>query len=150
MSKADLLDELRRLESLRFNRSIPCGQRQFQRHVIRGDATLFPTEGKSLSDGPIEVQLRDVARGGLGFLCQEPLEAGTIWRVEFRYEGMAVADQTLVVRHHREVGEGLYLCGGQFIVSAGLLSLLGVPRRDINYETVDGEGFAFFAPADVA
>lgn len=150
MANPDLLCELRRLETLRDGQANGPGQRQFRRHVVRGEARLFPADGRAIDCRPIDVQLRDVARGGLGLLCQQPLAAGSVWRIEFLQHGHAIAEQTVSIRHCREIGGGIYLCGSQFIASAGLLTLLGVPRADIVTDGPEDEGDAFCAPAEVA
>ena len=60
-----LLGELDRLETLRD--PAQAGQRQFHRFVIRGEAELHPMSRNQLDPTPLQIQLRDVSRGGIGF-----------------------------------------------------------------------------------
>jgi hypothetical protein len=124
MRPRSLLDELDKLESLREPEK--AGQRQFRRFVVRGEAELHPMNRNRLDPTPLTIQLRDISRGGLGFLCDQPLEAYSAWRVCFLNEGYVVGEQALVVRHCRPVNDELYLVGGQFVIDAGLMISLGV------------------------
>ena len=150
MSQMHVLHELAELERSRHSLVPGQCQRQFDRHVIRGEAVLTPVEDRSKEGFMVEAHLRDVSRGGIGFVCRELLEAGSRWRIEFRQHGHAIAEQTIVVRHCREVRSNLYLCGSQFIASAGLLTLLGVPAADLLAESESNEPDAFLSPGDVA
>lgn len=150
MSQMHLLHELADLERSRLTAASGDDQRQFARHVIRGEAELFPAGNPTSDRASVEAQLRDVSRGGLGFVCREALPLGSKWRVEFRKNGHAVADQTIVVRHCSEVRSNLYLCGAQFIASAGLLTLLGVSQTQLLGESEEDRPQAFLPPGEVA
>lgn len=152
VSQLSILQELAALERSRIDVPSYESQRQFRRHVIRGEAELYPVEHKSMHPESIDVQLRDASRGGVGFLSRMPLESDTTWRIEFIRHGFVVGEQHLVVRHCSQVREGLYLCGAQFIASAGLLTILGVSACDLMAESSgsDTEDNPFLAPTEVA
>ena len=69
MRPRSLLDELDKLESLREPEK--AGQRQFRRFVVRGEAELHPMNRNRLDPTPLTIQLRDISRGGVGFLCDQ-------------------------------------------------------------------------------
>lgn len=125
-----LLSELDRLESLRDTSR--DGQRQFKRFVIRGDAELHPMGRNRMDTTPIEVKLRDIGRGGVGFICSTPLPTNSSWRAMFVQNGYVVGEQAAVVRHCREVSDGVFLIGTQFVANSGLLTLLGVPAGAVD------------------
>ena len=134
----ELLQELDRLEKLRDpGRN---GQRQFRRFVVRGEAELQPMSRSWLDPTPIAIQLRDVGRGGAGFLAPQVLAPGSCWRMNVLNHGYVVGQQGIVVRHCREISSSLYLIGGMFIADTGFLTLLGVPPGALQ----DGD-----APAEV-
>lgn len=149
MSQMHVLHELAELERSRHPLVPDQCQLQFSWHVIRGEAVLSPVENRSKAGLMVEAHLRNVSRGGIGFVCREPLEAGSRWRMEFRQSGHAIAEQTIEVRYCREVRSNLYLCGSQFVASAGLLTLLGVPEKDLLAESENHESDAFLSPGDV-
>ena len=132
-----LLDELERLESLRDPQQ--AGHRQFRRYVIRGEAQLHPMNRNQLDPTPITVQLRDLSRGGIGFLSPEGLSVGSTWRACFLKEGHVVGEQALMIRHCRAVGESLFLVGGQFIADTGLLLTLGVSPGELREGTLESQ-----------
>jgi len=124
-----LLDELDRLESLRDPDQ--AGQRQFHRFIVRGEVQLHPMSRNRLDPTPINVQLRDLSHGGMGFLSPEPLHRSSTWRACFLEHGYVIGEQALMIRHCREVGTSLYLVGGQFIMETGLMIMLGVSPGDL-------------------
>lgn len=146
-----LLGELDRLESLRDPGR--QGLRSFHRFVARGDAELHPMNRNRLDPTPIEIKLRDISRGGLGFICSHPLPAQSFWRVCFLQHGYVVGEQAVVIRHCRQVSEGVYLIGGQFVMDAGLMITLGVPRSAMEEDgaviSEETEGEAFVSPGEV-
>ena len=150
MSQMHIVRELAELERSRLSLFPGRCQRQFDRHVIRGDAVLTSVEDRSQEGVTIDAYLRDVSRGGIGLVCHRKLEAGSRWRIDIKRNGYPVAEQTIEVRHCREVRPNLYLCGTQFIASAGLLTLLGVPAADLLAESESNEPDAFLSPGDVA
>lgn len=119
---------------------------RFARYAIRGDALLFPVEKKSLDEAPIQVQLRDIGRGGVGFVAHRSIEPNTAWRIEFLHRGHIVGAQTVYLRFCDSVEQDLYQCGGQFIASAGLLTILGVPASAIASEPEANEDEDLYLP----
>ncbi|MEX0776975.1 MAG: hypothetical protein WD042_14815 [Phycisphaeraceae bacterium] len=147
-----LLAVLAKLENLR-DPARCQGLRQYQRWVVRGDATLHQAvDAGGIDRRPLAIQLRDVSWGGLGFVCDRPLHAKSVWRIHFLHQGMTIGHQCMVVRHCRLVRDNLYLLGGQFCIEAGLLSLLGGdPTAEIDGRQVEANpGSAFLAPGEVA
>ncbi|MCE9591080.1 MAG: hypothetical protein K8S99_11205 [Planctomycetes bacterium] len=146
-----LLEELIRLEAIRDPK---CGEskRAYSRFVVRGDAELTSVERSRLDIAPLPILLRDIGRGGLGFVSQKPLEAGSVWRVGFLQNGYVLAQQALIVRHCKMVRADLYLIGSQFCIETGLMCLLGVNPGAI----ADGDhpttvqDTRFLPPAEVA
>jgi len=149
-----LLGELDRLESLRDPER--QGLRSFRRYVIRGDAELHPMNRNRLDPTPIEIKMRDISRGGMGFICSQPLPERSSWRLCFLQHGYVIGEQGVVVRHCRQVGEGMYLIGGQFVIDSGLLVNLGVPRGALQDQDItapeegDAEDENFVPPGEVA
>ncbi|MEX0655724.1 MAG: hypothetical protein WD534_08700 [Phycisphaeraceae bacterium] len=145
----DLLDELNRLESMRTPKG--QGHRRHQRFLVRADAELHPMDPSQLDRTPLEIKLRDIGRGGMGFICQTPLPQGSTWRANFIHRGYVVGQQSLVVRHCRSVGNGLYLVGGQFCIDTGLLTLLGVDPARVKEDHLrpDDDDDAFLPPSEV-
>lgn len=125
-----LLDELDRLESTREPDRSDLVNRQFARFVVRGDAELHPMTRSKLDTTPIEIKLRDIGRGGFGFIAETPIDPGTSWRCCFLDRGYVVGEIACVVRHCRQIGGRLYRAGAQIVVPTGLLVGLGVdPAR---------------------
>jgi hypothetical protein len=125
-----LLDELNHLESLRDPSK--TGNRQFKRFSIRGEAEMHPISRSRLDSTPIQIHLRDISRGGIGFVCQSCPDTNSSWRVCFLLHGYVVGGQATIIRHARPLGDGIFLVGGQFVLDSGLLSLLGVDPADIH------------------
>jgi hypothetical protein len=148
-----LLAELNRLEALRDAKK-PGQQRQFNRFAIRADAELHPVSRSRLDRTPIEVKLRDIGRGGMGFITQQPLPAGSGWRVAFLRHGYVVSHQAIFIRHCRPVSDGLYLIGAQFVVDTGTLAMLGVDPGAVldGDEAADDDhaNISFLPPGEVA
>jgi len=146
-----LLADLARLEGIR-DPARDTGQRQFQRFVVRGDAELHVMDRHG-DDQPIPIQIRDIGRGGMGFICQQPLDSNSTWRAAFLHRGYVFGQQALIVRHCRQVQAGVYLVGSQFCIESGLMCLLGVDPDAIR----DGDSPAgtitpphFLSPGEVA
>ncbi len=127
-------------------------ERRFQRFAVRGDAELHSIGTARLEQRPILIQIRDIGWGGVGFLCQEPLALGSMWRANFLHGGYIAGTQSLVVCHHKPLGGSLFLVGGQFIVEAGLLRLLGIePVILCEGAGKSSDDYAeFVAPSEVA
>lgn len=148
-----LLAELSALERLR-DPSI-TGQRQFQRFVVRGDAELLPMDHSAVDEQPIHVLMRDLGRGGIGFISQKPLEAGSTWHCHFYQRGYVIGRQALIVRHCRQIQDGVFLIGAQFCVETGIMMMLGVNPAAIRegdrpVSVNDTDTAAYLAPGEVA
>lgn len=146
-----LLADLVRLEGLR-DPARSAGQRQYERFVVRGDAELHAMDRQG-DITPIAIQVRDLGRGGMGFVCQVQLDINSTWRVAFLHQGYAFGQQALIVRHCHEVQAGVYLIGSQFCIESGLMCLMGIDPAAIRES--DGPAGAaqpprFLPPGEVA
>lgn len=133
MSKSEpqaLLQELTRLETLR-DPSFVQSKRQFERFVIRADAELHPMDRSRHDQSPVPILLRDISRGGMGFVCSEPLSPDSTWHVSFTKDGYIIGSQAVIVRHCRLIKETTYLAGAQFCISSGLLAQLGIKASSL-------------------
>jgi len=110
----------------RSQQPLVAGKRQYVRKSLRGEAILQTLEDGSLEVTNLRVQLRDISIGGLGFLTNQPIEIGTLWRVQFLIHNYVVGQKTIIIRHCREISDGAFLCGGQFAMDPGLLQTLGI------------------------
>jgi len=146
-----LLDELDRLEDLRNPSHAAGAQRQFARFVVRGDAELHPMNRSKLDATPVEVKLRDIGRGGFGFIAEQPIEPGTSWRCCFLDRGFVVGEQACIVRHCRRVSDHLYLAGAQIVMPSGILVSLGVDPAQLDDEVADikCDDDSFMPPTDL-
>lgn len=147
----NLLAELDRLEALRVPQA--QGSRQFHRFPIRGNVELHPMEGTRVDRTPIDATLRDISLGGVGLVCAQALEGGTMWQCCFLERGHVFVQQALIVRHCREVQTGLHLIGGQFCIAPGVLLALGVAPHDLSTgngtESVSTDENCFQSPGDM-
>ena len=142
-----LLETLNELEQRRQS-NVHSTMRRFRRFVVRGDGVLYTVEQNSIEDAPVLIQLRDVGRGGVGFLCQAPLEVNSTWRICFVNQGHMIGHMPIVIRHSQEVEAGVYLIGAQFSIETGLLKLLGVDPLLI-HEDEGGEAVEFESPDEM-
>lgn len=120
-----LVQTLAELERLRESGGLNR-QRQHRRFPIRADAELHPMDPGELSRASLEVKLRDIARGGAGFVTTAGLAVRSVWRLVLLTRGYAIGEIGLVVRHCREVSSGVHLVGGQFGIGTGFMAVLGV------------------------
>lgn len=120
----NLIDVLERLESCRQDPPIELN-RNYQRFIVRGDAQLEGMEPDKLSDN-IAVQLRDMSLGGVGFLSEQTLAPGTMWRLRFMMHDQIIGSQPLMIRYCNPIQQDLQLVGGQFTIEPYLLSIVGV------------------------
>ncbi len=148
--------ELDRLESMRQTSPEVVSQRLFNRYVVRGDAELWPITRTQINHEPIEIKLRDVARGGVGFVADRPLRQGSTWELNLLHSGLVTATQPIVVRYCQEVGQELFLVGAQFIASSGLLAAMGVDPATLRSDEVQKQSDSgddeeqFLSPSEVA
>ncbi|MEO0965725.1 MAG: PilZ domain-containing protein [Planctomycetota bacterium] len=120
-----VIQEIEKLESLQQTNPNEASRR-FVRFIIRGDAELRPAGPNRSDTEPLKISLRDVSRGGLGFLAERPIEVGTFWRCGFGDDGLSVGEMSCIVRRCRPVGPNLFLVGADIVVPIGLLMSLGV------------------------
>ncbi len=141
MSVAEPRDLVEILSRMEFWRQEPPVERQrwFKRFTVRGEAelTLLPGHAAYRDPRPISISLRDVSRAGLGFLATEAIEPGAVGRVAFQFHGQKCGEQCIVVRFSRLVHDGLFLCGGQFIIEPYLMLLLGVDAGELGRDIRD-------------
>lgn len=146
----DLIEVLSRLEYWR-QETPEENHRTFRRFTIRGDATLESVDMLTSETPPTHIMMRDISRGGAGFLCNRYLERGGIWRINFQAHNMRIGCQTICVRFCRLVQDGLFLIGGQFVVEPYILHSLGVDMHqmtdDVLIRSTD-EGVSDFVPPD--
>ncbi|MEM0913508.1 MAG: hypothetical protein AAGK09_02750 [Planctomycetota bacterium] len=142
---SSLLDELDRLESRRAPDLLDVCNRQFARFATRGDAELHPMTRSKLDATPIEIKLRDIGRGGLGFIVEQFIEPGTPWRCVFLDSGYAVGEIACVIRHCDRIDGRVHLAGAQIVVPTGLLVMLGADPAQI-----DAQNAGYVEPDDCA
>ncbi len=142
-----LLAVLAQLENIRDPSRI-AGLRQFARYIVRGDAELHPLGQGEINRAPIAIQLRDVSWTGIGFICNQRLNNNALFRLHMLNHGHSVGQQSMMVRHCREIRDNLYLVGGQFCIEAGMLSLLGLNPGALSQGDAATEHFV--PPSEVA
>ncbi len=130
----DLLEVLSRME---FWKQEPPEQskRQFRRFPVRCEALLRDMADPRDEQASITAMIRDISRGGVGFVTEQFIDPGTTWRVEFTSAGTdnphVIGTQPIIVRYCRLVQIGLYLCGGQFVVEPYIMRAVGVSEQDM-------------------
>jgi len=124
------MDLLNRLEQGQGGDGDAQSQRRFRRFSIRGDALLEPLVPHD-AEKPRTVMLRDISRGGAGFLCSAFLEPGSMWRLRFHSRTQHLGAQPVIIRFCRLIQQDLYLIGGQYIIEPSLLAALGVTEAEL-------------------
>jgi hypothetical protein len=146
-----LLSALQDLENVREQASAKHG-RQYKRFAIRGEAELRPMHRIDTDAGTVTVLLRDIGRGGVGFICDQRMELNSVWRVCFYQRGYMIGHQAVIIKHCRSIKPGVWLAGAEFCIETGLMVLLGIEPTDIRRgdlpETAQTE--AFLPPGEVA
>jgi hypothetical protein len=140
---------LQTLESLEQSRdgSPASRQRRHPRLSVRGEALLVNADVGETHRQPVTVQLRDISRGGVGFLSDICFTPNTVWRLCLLEHGHLIGQQTLVVRYSRQLDQGVFLVGGQFCIESGLMIWLGVDPASLD-DHRDAEEFE--APSEAA
>lgn len=133
----DLMDVLTMLEECRQDPVVET-QRKFKRYSVRADAKLESMDD-DCADTRTTILLRDISRGGIGFLCDRFLDPGTMHRVRFQVHGYPVGSQPIVVCYCRLVQDNLYMIGGQFVVEPYLMALAGVGPEQLGNDDLTGE-----------
>jgi len=153
MNPQERLDILNELEKLR-NPVQGNSQRYFKRYVVRGEGALTPVEPSAIDHRPIQIALRDLGGGGVGFICDKPLDEHDLYRVDFINNGYATATQYIAVRYAKRVDEGVYLVGATFCANQGLLISQGVSALDLDSfipaANAAMDAAPFMAPEDLA
>ena len=106
-------------------------QRRFRRFPVRGEARLWPGEAGSNPPPPAIVQIRDISRGGVGLLSNEPVQRGHISQMQLVASTHTLATEPDVSRNGREVIEYAYLIGVEFGIQASVMLALGVVAKDL-------------------
>lgn len=151
----DILARLSRIEN-RVNADDAQARRSFRRHSVRGEARLHPVNRRVTEDAVEDIQLRDVGRGGIGFLCKHPLPLNALYRVDLLNQGYTLSSVEVLVRHVTPLGDGLYRIGATFVIQSSLLLELGVSKDALDDDiVVEGtcdafEGDDFLPPSEVA
>ncbi|MEM6333470.1 MAG: hypothetical protein AAF823_09050 [Planctomycetota bacterium] len=130
-----MLDELDRLEAIRNPEHDAREKRAFERFVIRRDAELHPMNRSMLDPVPVEIKLRDLSHSGFGFIADQPLVTGSLWRCCFLDSGYVIGELACQIRHGSQVGSSLYLYGAQVVIPTGLMLQLGVDARHLHRST---------------
>lgn len=148
----ELLAELSRLENLRSGDGA-ARRRRHARFVVRGQAELLQADCSSSDDETLEVMLRDMGRGGLGFIADRPIGTGSLRELRFIQRAYRVGETNIVIRHCEQVKDEVYLVGCQVCLGNGLIYLLGVDPDALG----DGDGpamaadsAAFLPPGEIA
>ncbi|MBI1370327.1 MAG: hypothetical protein GC162_16960 [Planctomycetes bacterium] len=128
----ELMEMLAKLDEHRKDPPVEV-QRRYQRFVVRGEAKLEPIDEMEL-EHPIPILLRDISRGGVGFLSNQFLEPCTMWRVRFATKDYVIGSQPIIIRFCRAVQSDLYLVGGQAVIEPYILGMLGVPANQLRHE----------------
>ena len=131
-SPSDLLAALETIEKREDESSPLKGRRRCRRFKVRGGACLEPVlyGGESSTQ---HVLLRDITPLGVGFVSQTPLELDSNWMLCLLKHDHFIGRQAMVLRHCDAV-DGVYLVGGQFCAETGLLCLLDIDPRAVNFD----------------
>jgi hypothetical protein len=129
-TNVDLAAALRRLDAWK-NASSLSRQRSFYRYPVRGQARLIPGTAESHNRNPIMVEVRDISRGGVGVLCNQPAELGQFWRIDLLDDQVIIASLPVFVRYCRRVMDGAYLIGFEFGIESSILLAMGVSAKDL-------------------
>ncbi|MEM6551882.1 MAG: hypothetical protein AAF750_07120 [Planctomycetota bacterium] len=111
-------------------------RRSFRRHTVRGEARLHPVTRLVTEDAVEDIQLRDIGRGGIGFLCKHPLPINALYRVDLLNQGYTLSSLEVLVRHVTALSDGLYRIGATFVIQSALLLELGVPKDSLESDIV--------------
>ena len=148
----NLIDVLQRLEDWRQDKPDQT-RRSFRRFPIRGEGRIEPVHESCFEQAPLKVMLRDLSRGGVGFVSERPLDVGSVWRMAFIRHDRQIGTQTFVVRFRRPIHEGLYLVGGIFTIEPHLMVMMGIDEihltDDIEERSGPEDTTAFLPPEQI-
>ncbi|MEM1211412.1 MAG: hypothetical protein AAGI68_03855 [Planctomycetota bacterium] len=131
-------------------------RRSFLRHTVRGEARLFPVSRMITEESIQDIQLRDVGRGGIGFLCQHPLPLNSLYRIDLLNQGYTLSSVEVLIRHVMPLSDGLYRIGATFVIQSSLMLELGVPKDALDADIINEaspealESDEFLPPGEVA
>lgn len=126
-----LVDALTKIEKWR-GKPASIRKRRFTRFGVRGTALLVNAASVTTEDRRrTSVQLRDVSRGGVGFLHDQPLRVDCPYRLLLSEQELILGSMPLFIRYCQQIEKNAYLIGGEFGAEAALLAALGVSVRDI-------------------
>jgi hypothetical protein len=146
-----VLDVLSRLEQV-------CGgkqdyrRRRHARHVVRGEAILLQLDRTSSDEPPITVMLRDVGRGGVGFIAQRSVAVGSLKRLRLLQRDYGIGEVDVMIQHCALVEDPVYLIGCEVCFNNGQMLLLGVDPATISTDDQAEPGrdaASFLAPDEV-
>ncbi|MEX2670634.1 MAG: hypothetical protein WD294_00850 [Phycisphaeraceae bacterium] len=131
----DLMDVLARLEQDCPETTVASGKRRFRRFPVRADAKLEAIDD-DLNESPT-ILLRNISRGGVGFLVDRFIDPQSMWRIRFIMKGHVVSSQPIMVRFCRLVQNDLYVAGGQFVLEPFVMHMLGISAGDMRAEQLE-------------
>ena len=126
----DLLAELSRLERTRSDVT-GASRRRHRRFTVRAYAELSETDRSFSNEPPATVMLRDMGRGGLGFVTDRPVEVGSLRQLRIVQHGYCVGEADIVARHCGKVTDHAYVVGCQVCLGNGLMYLMGVDPETV-------------------
>lgn len=129
-------------------------QRRFARFSSRGTARIYRGDSSNGHEVACIAQVRDISRGGIGFLSNVPATAGDFWQIQLCEGNVVVDSMPAYCRFCREVVAGAYLIGAEFGVQAGVMMAMGVTPQEIargdEPEEARHESIAFVDPNTLA
>ncbi len=153
MEPQQRLDVLNTLEKLR-NPAQGNANRYFKRYIVRGEASLVSLSPTAIDHAPIQVALRDLGGGGVGFISEQPLDEHELYRVDFLDHGFSTHSQNIAIRHGQKVDDGIYLIGAVFCSNPGLLIVQGVDPVELDdfipQANAEADNMPFLSPEDLA
>lgn len=145
------MEVLSRLEQVRGDKP-DCRRRRHVRHVVRGEAILLEMDRTSSDEPPITVMLRDIGRGGVGFIAQRSVAVGCLKRLRLLQRDFGIGQVNVMIQHCGLVEEPVYLIGCEICFDNGQLLLLGVDPAALSAGDQAGPGresATFLAPDDI-
>jgi hypothetical protein len=130
-ARVDLRQALQELEA--WQAGLPAElQRRFTRFPARGQVRLVPgCAGRPVEPVVPAGHIRDVSRGGLSVIADEPQTPGTFWQVQLANDKVVVSTLPGVCRYCRPVIPGTFLIGVEFGLESSILLSLGVSAGDL-------------------
>lgn len=127
----DLQSALQRLDA-KHGASTLDGQRRFKRFPVRAEVRIWPGEPMTKLPSPVMGQVRDISRGGMGILTNEPVTTGQFRRTQFVDGPLTIATMPAFCRYCQKITESAYLIGVEFGIEASIMLALGVTAKEIS------------------